>query len=447
MAVSITATPESDNLPPRVRIDMASGASETLATIEVRRNGTVLRGQPTPGSDAAVAYDYDAPFGVALTYQAAGGYYPSAAAEWSESWSSLASWTGDTSDFTVASSHARSTVSDKAISRATVAEVGKVVVGGTPEYVLLDLLDAGGSVLGSVGWITNYAALVLYDAAGIGAASLGLAAGGATVSIYGGQVSVTLTSDGRGMAAALPGVVRGVQVRSADYIAGLGVTAKIGSIAVTPTQSLTGYQVDDSATLDVDQAWLLHPVDPDRSVPLSGGASAYGAGLYGIGLYGGALVSELMVTSESGRTITREAQREVFAPLGRSRRVPVTFGNRRPGDWSLQLVAPTIADRDALVALLEDQRPVLLRRPPGNLRVGIGDLPDGWYSVGDVEDERIVDLPTQIVRVLTLPLIPVDEPVLTQGAQWTYADVLATYATYADVLASYATYLDLQVGP
>lgn len=423
MAVTITATPEPANVPPRMRLDLNTGnAANSFASIEVRRDGRLLRSQPPSGSNLSVAYDYDAPFGTAATYAATGSYYSNTAtAEWTESWASLAAWTGDTASYTVSASHARTTVSNKSIRRTTVSDVSRISVGGSPELVYLDMLDVGGSVLASLRYTTNK----VYLYSGLASKVLTFASGAATISIYGGVVTVTMSSDGRAMTLPMSGAVRGVQVRSQNDISTFSLVAKIGAISVTPPQTLVDFAATDTDTLTATQAWLVHPVNPNLSLPIS---STEG-------------VNGLYVTADSGESISYEEQRELFSPLGRRRHVAVSYGQRRVGDWSLVLCAPSITDRDNVLALLVDQVPLLLRVPASFE----WDLPDDWYSVGTVTDARTPGI-ARIVRTLTLPLTPVDEPVLTQGAQWTWGDVLANYATNADVLNAFTTNLDLLVG-
>lgn len=204
------------------------------------------------------------------------------------------------------------------------------------------------------------------------------------------------------------------------------ISTEVGQVVEYGPGVVQTYADQASATLSPSDPWLIHPINPDLSLQLSHSNAT----------------TQLYVTVDSAQEVTYDEQRTLFAPLGRSRQVPVTYGNRRPGDWSLVLFAPTIALRDAVLSTLTDQSPLLLRKPS----TSPWDMPDDWYSVGQVTDERFNDSETGTRRTLTLPLTPVDQPVLTQGAQWTYSDGLIANPTYADSQIAYPTYLDRLVG-
>src|SRR5699024_11979737 len=63
------------------------------------------------------------------------------------------------------------------------------------------------------------------------------------------------------------------------------------------------------------------------------------------------------------------------------------WGVRPKPTWTLNLQTETWMARDDVSALLKDQQPVLFRAPEG----WQWDLPDGWYSVGDVSDKARTD--------------------------------------------------------
>jgi hypothetical protein len=117
--MTIIVTPQPDGAPPRVRIDASvdvAGASFTELTIY--RDGKRIRELPYIGSGDAVGFDYEAPFGVPVTYTVTGEFLPMVVADWSESWTNLANWTGDTGSFTTSGGKARSAVAGAKIVRA-----------------------------------------------------------------------------------------------------------------------------------------------------------------------------------------------------------------------------------------------------------------------------------------------------------------------------------------
>jgi len=209
----------------------------------------------------------------------------------------------------------------------------------------------------------------------------------------------------------------------------------IGQIIETPPATEEVFSDTDTATLTPADAWLIHPATPGLSLDLSGYRRP----------------DALTVQWSSAEEIGYAQQAEIFSPVGRPRQVVITNGTRRDGAWTMRLFAPTLALRDDVLAALNDQTPLLLRVPPA-----FGwDLPDGYYAVGDVTDTRDVGdfnltdhSPTpKVYRTLTLPLTPVDAPIVAQTAQWTWGDVLTGYATWADVLAQNGTWFDVLAGP
>lgn len=120
-----------------------------------------------------------------------------------------------------------------------------------------------------------------------------------------------------------------------------------------------------------------------------------------------------------------------------------TNGARRKETWQLDVIATTQAARNEMDALLANDAPLSLRLPG----TGYAGLTAGFYSVGDVDPERIGHPAYDHVTVFSLPLTPNRAPVFKPLNQWTLDSVPQTYATMDEVLATYATMNDLLVGP
>lgn len=153
--------------------------------------------------------------------------------------------------------------------------------------------------------------------------------------------------------------------------------------------------------------WLVHPGQPEKSVPL---------------------------------TVTRwpawstPIQRGIYQPLGRPNRVVVS-GMRQSREGDLVIYTATSQQRDALAAVLADGSALLIK---GTATEGAGTY---WVSVGDAErDPAGVDL--RGYTVWTLPLIEVDSPPGRALPPVTYGLATATFASYAHAQAIAPTYAD-----
>lgn len=204
-------------------------------------------------------------------------------------------------------------------------------------------------------------------------------------------------------------------------------TASVGTVTVTPAVAEVAFFETETATLNISEAWLIHPAQPTLSVSIDSGTWRPGG---------------LNVDLASSQQHNARATTTLHYPVGRSRPVAVVHGNRLEDEWQLVLIAPELEHRDAVKDIVNDQTPLLLRSP-----TAFGwDLPDGFYSVQDVVYDRPFAPLGYEDRTITLPLIPTDPPVIRVAVDRTYADVLAQNDTYADIPLVYDTYADLLLG-
>lgn len=97
--MTITVTPQPLNAPPRSLIQVAVPAGGIMQSVAIYRTDggvrALIRQQPTAGFDSRSAFDYEAPFGVPLTYDWTTTYVdPSQIPQvWTEAWANLTAWT------------------------------------------------------------------------------------------------------------------------------------------------------------------------------------------------------------------------------------------------------------------------------------------------------------------------------------------------------------------
>lgn len=206
-------------------------------------------------------------------------------------------------------------------------------------------------------------------------------------------------------------------------------TASIGTISATPSVGAVTFYETASVTLNVNGAWLIHPAQPTLSVSIDAGPDQWRA-------------NGLNVDIASSQQTNAGAAVSLHQPIGRTRTVTIAHGNRLDEQWQLVLLAPTLADRDDVRAIVRDQTPLLLRSPEA-----FGwDLTDGYYAIGDVAFDRAFAPLNYTERRIVLPLTPSDPPVVRVASERTYDDVLQQNDTYGTLLLRYDTYSDLLLG-
>ncbi|GGM75475.1 hypothetical protein GCM10012275_52690 [Longimycelium tulufanense] len=143
--------------------------------------------------------------------------------------------------------------------------------------------------------------------------------------------------------------------------------------------ALTGGRVrSDPATLDSrGQTWLTHPATPD---------------------------APRACVPTTPPQLTRAVEQGVFRTLGRKAPVVIS-GTRSTPSGTLELGALSWAERDVLLAMLEDGSPLLMRAPA---EYGYG--PGWWIAVGDVGEDPQGRTVWQQTRILSVPFQVVDGP-------------------------------------
>lgn len=210
-----------------------------------------------------------------------------------------------------------------------------------------------------------------------------------------------------------------------------------GSKNVTYTAQPSDGSAPFTATvpaLRITQSWLIHPGVPDLSQPIT------------------------ILDADPGETFDSGAT--VHNVLGRGTPVIVTDGVRRSAASSVTIATDTVAQRQALEALLADTSPLLLQAvvqgssasslfPNLTLYPGPAIYPGGvsdsfstydWLAIDQVTRDRAGAILADPFRRWLLPYRVVDRPAGGVAAQRTWADLMADAATWSAVLEKFSTW-------
>jgi hypothetical protein len=147
-------------------------------------------------------------------------------------------------------------------------------------------------------------------------------------------------------------------------------------------------------------------------------------------------LNTLPLTIESFSPLDFEVPAGVVRVLDRRAPVVITLPAWTP-DAELVLLTNTLAERDALRALLGSGYPFLVRTVPEQ---GIGNI---YLGVTDFKEERLATLGTAPWRRFTIAVVQVERPdpaVFTPIPPTTYATVAEMFTDYAELLATVGTY-------
>lgn len=191
-----------------------------------------------------------------------------------------------------------------------------------------------------------------------------------------------------------------------DHEAPFGVSHTYRTIeggVVTPSESVT---------VEEPWVWLVHPQVPELSTRIE--------------------------VADVGRP-RRRVSRGVFDVAGRDTPIVVTDGKRKAPESTVIVRTRTFEQIRALLAALDDSSPLLL-----NVPAAFGwRLQTCYVSVGDVDEDPLLDYAADANQYVSLPYFVVGRPAGGSQAERTWADVVAECATWADVLAKYPTWADV----
>lgn len=191
-------------------------------------------------------------------------------------------------------------------------------------------------------------------------------------------------------------------------------------------------EIEESATVaatlsptgDHAGVWLTNTLNPDLAVRCADDA-------------------DHNILASSRQTGSQKTSSVLLEIEGSSDYLTPTSGARRKETWPLDVYALTQDAREQMDALLANDAPLSLRLPG----TGYEGLSAGFYSVGDVDPERIGHPQLNPVYKFPLPLTPNRAPVFKPLNQWNMDALAQTGLTMDEVNAAYTSMNDLLVGP
>ncbi|MEU1919363.1 hypothetical protein ABZ742_04220 [Streptomyces albogriseolus] len=165
-------------------------------------------------------------------------------------------------------------------------------------------------------------------------------------------------------------------------------------------------------TLDVNEAWLKDPGNPQRNVKV------------------------LVQTAPDWQRSIEQSKHVV-----RGRRNAVVLSGKRQGlEGELSVWTRSDDERRALHQLFDSGSTLLWQAAPG---MGVADM---YVSVGQITEGRVSRLAQEVWRAWSLPMTEQDMPVtvgVSGAAGRTWQDVLVEFATWNDLMSTYATWEDV----
>lgn len=448
--MTITVESQPEFAPPRNRVTMTTPAGGVMQSVSLdRKVGGVLTPtltQPAAGLDSRLVDDYGCPYGVPVTYVWTTSYVdPSAFVDLlTTSWPNLTGWTTVFGSWNVSAGKLRNTSTtadpeptarlDRGFTlgkyRVTLASMSGVpltLFGGESMAFNLSeaavgdtsIVDANAAVLGlihdSLGGFSVYAQS--------GADSYFTSTSGIDftqpITIDFNTDSITVTGTGGTVYIPFSFPVRRASFHASAKFAN---DAKFGALAVKSyPAAVTLTQESAEVTLDAAEGWLVHPSSPAKSVPMS--------------------YDDLEQTTLAniGPALHRSTSIN-HRILGEPKAIAVSTGPRAAPSTTLLVGTETADQRRAVQALLADSVPVLVRFPASWEL----DFDEGYYSVGDVNYDRAVQLYGLPARYITLPLDAVEAPIVSvEGVGWTWAAIAAEFDTWEALSAAFATWADV----
>jgi hypothetical protein len=165
-------------------------------------------------------------------------------------------------------------------------------------------------------------------------------------------------------------------------------------------------------TLDVNEAWLKDPGNPQRN---------------------------LRVLVQTAPDWQRPIEQSGHVVRGRRNKV-VLSGRRQGLEGELAVWTRSDDERRALHLLLDSGRTLLWQAMPG---MGVTDM---YVSVGQISETRVSRLAQEVWRAWSLPLVEQDMPVTVGvggAAGRTWQDIAVEFATWNDLMKVYATWEDV----
>lgn len=405
---------------PHVELLVEADPGMVLTDVEIRRDGRPLRSRAVLGGDSYEVVDYEAPFGRFASYRADvtvnGGWSSVFTEDWSalsEDWQTLTGSPDVLDNQLVGDGVERAAVGNYLVTQP---DIGRVVING---YV--------GNPLGSA--LIIGPVIVAFHGASVTVQHL--LSGPARVAYSGGDIEVVWSETSARLTTSQGSV--SVDRGTSDWALAAGALVEPGGFVPGFEVFETDPEVVEShvlfATTHVPEkrVWLIHPTAPTLSIPID---DPQGAG-------------PRFIEAGTRRDVDHVGRFASFEPDGRDVSVVYPTGPRRLPDWNLNIACRDLAARDAVLDLLRDSQPVLLRVPDGYGN-GLFDIPDGWYQVEKVGETAVGARGVHGIRILTLEARPTNEPPTSISQSATWASLVANGLTWGDLLGH--SWYDVLVG-
>lgn len=207
---------------------------------------------------------------------------------------------------------------------------------------------------------------------------------------------------------------RYVEDYEAEWGTDVAYTAVVTTAAGTATYRAPNIQLNPWG------AWAIHPLTPSLSFCIDQ-QDGDAPGVVDI------------------QTLSKPAQSTQHAILGSPRPVTIRVGPRASTRGALRVQTIDLQDEANLWSLVDDQTPLVIQFPT-DWQVG---WEFGYYDVGDVAVERVLQWSGDPRRVFTLPVTRVGKPAGNQQSTWGYSQLLHDFADYPSLLAAFADYPSL----
>lgn len=446
-----TATPEPDHQPPRVRLDIdVENPLGVITAASIFRNEQLIRFLPATGSSTATTYDYEAPYGEEVEYEALVNFEDSDLEKvWEERWDNLTQWTGATSNWRTSPTNdlAYTWINGSEISATIPSNIAQInllryldLPNNYNRYVYLSIRTFTNEEILYVAWLTYYGGFriqsTLQEASGVGfhnPGTLTLNSSTGKAKWVSGSGTFEINYDTTKIPYKL--LLFFQQAPSPAVQAETLPSTSNGNAAIGPIELFAEAGTETvletaTTTLNPSTLWMINPVNPDQSLQLDNGMLECEP-------------TGLSINPATTQTKTYKARQSVFYPSGRSRAVTLALGNRLDEEWELQLDTKTLTDRDTLQRSLDDQIPFLIQVPTNLKNL---DIPEGWFVVGALTEQRkALDL-TQPYRTFTLPMSPVKEPIFIEVSDWRWSTMLRQHLSWGEVVGVYPTWQDVVDG-
>ncbi|MFT9305590.1 MAG: hypothetical protein ABF524_07380 [Bifidobacterium aquikefiri] len=446
----VNVVADSTAQPPVNEISVNSlGLFDSIQISRIQDNvETLIRSQPNKGVSNALAYDYEAKYGIPVQYHVTGIEKNTSL---SSTWSGTANASSSTlsKDGSVVATNLlvnpnpRSSGKFNSIANGTVVDVDNGVRltptnVGTKANVNMSIpkpvIPAGDYVLVAS---LKYSGSTWYDyVVYCGDVYPNIPTSSLTSNPQNFVIPFTTSRDG----------VSGGNVQFKTPYDGWTEWSNIGLFTASDWQAMQSLDIDwfsgdsyvlgstsqfdiltDPVALTPQYGWLIHPANPAKSMQLPRGRIT---GFTDIGRAANATRHDVMGASLPVYTIN---------------------GSRFGMEFTLELKTRSFDEESMLWALLNDQIPVLINWLDADAqRLNLSPM---FVQVGDVTQARFVQ---QVYadsdesypdhwRTWQLPCVQIQSPAISQQtAVWTYLGLLNEQSSYLNVQAAYATYADVQ---